>query len=85
MKTEDDMIAEAGKRMRQAIDDDLFADILVSYGWTKVNYSPMMPRELGYEIKEWIDSSCQGTVKSLNGNWLFEDSRDATLHILRWA
>jgi hypothetical protein len=85
MNFDDEIIAKAAEQLRQAIDDDLFADMLVACGWTKIKYSPVMPRERGYEIKEWIHSSCHGTVKSLNGNWLFEDSRDATLYILRWV
>jgi len=37
------------------------------------------------EIKEWLEVNCKKSYEKHRQDFLFEDSKDATLFILRWV
>lgn len=98
MGLEQDILDRAGKKMARAIDkellDDLMIDVLTKDGWTATTVNPAFPKygmmngsfeEWYSQTAEWIHLNAKGDYKLLKGQWLFEDPRDATMFILRWA
>lgn len=71
--------------LQQAIDNSLMADMLVSYGWTKVGWNFFLNRRDAVDRKNWLAENCQGHYRTLGMHIVFEDSRDATLFILKWG
>ena len=93
-----DLIDRMAKEMARKIDeellDDLMIEVLTQEGWssTRVNpaYTDMGMLSGRYEqwysqTAEWIHKNATGDYKLLKGQWLFKDSRDATMFLLRWA
>ena len=95
MGLEQDILDRAVKKMASEIDkgllDDLMTDILINDGWTTTRINPAFGGSIVPEIEwyaetaEWIHINAKGDYKLLKGQWLFEDPKDATMFILRWA
>jgi hypothetical protein len=97
---QDDILDSMGKDMAREIDKGLLIDLaiksLVSEGWIQTKINPAFT-DIGMNIvpsrfddwysqtAEWIRINAQGRYKLLKGQWLFKDSRDATMFILRWS
>ena len=95
---QDDILDHMGKEMAREIDkellDDLTITVLKDEGWTETKINPAFPpigmmsssfNEWYSQTAEWIHLNAQGDYKLLKGQWLFKDSRDATMFILRWS
>ena len=82
---EQDIINSQSKAMSDAIDFEILADMLAGCGWTKYQVSKHVDNHHAIDIREWVRENCQGETKSNGATWLFEDSKDATMFILRWS
>jgi hypothetical protein len=97
---EQDMLDRIGKDIAREIDkellDNLMIDVLTKDGWTPTKINPAFT-DIGMNIvssrfdewysqtAEWIHLNARGDYKLLKGQWVFEDPKDATMFILRWA
>jgi hypothetical protein len=82
---EQDIINSQAKAVSDTIDFEILADMLVKCGWTKYQVSKYIDNHHAIDIREWVRENCQGEVRSHGATWLFEDSRDATIFILKWS
>jgi hypothetical protein len=82
---EQKIIEEQAKKMEKAMDFEILADVLSSCGWTKYQVSKAIDNQHAKDIREWVRENCQEEVRSHGATWLFEDSKDATMFILRWS
>jgi hypothetical protein len=86
-----DMATKIAKQIDKDLLDDLMTDILVDGGWIQTKINPAFGGSIVPEIEwyaetaEWIHINARGDYKLLKGQWLFEDSRDATMFILKWS
>lgn len=90
----DRMVEGAAQRMADDIDQGIIRNMLIESGWTPVNINPAFP-EYGMlsrpfedwynKTAEWIRTNARGEYRLVKGQWLFADSRDATLFILCWS
>jgi hypothetical protein len=87
MTLEEEMLNRASKEIAEEIDWGVMAGLLIEGGWERVtvDFGPRMSESTAHEIKEWVRTQCHGQVKSRNKTWLFENSKDATMFILRWS
>jgi hypothetical protein len=80
----DRMIEYQSYELAKRIDFEVLASALVSCGWTKINIVPS--NSVKYDsIVQWTLKNCISNHRCLDGTWLFEDPRDATIFQLRWA
>ena len=95
---QDDILDHMGKEMAREIDkellDDLMITVLKDEEWIQTKINPAFPpkgmmsgsfNEWYSQTAEWIHLNAKGDYKLLKGQWLFKDSRDATMFILRWS
>lgn len=76
------MEQQAAQSLRESIDFEVLADILVAAGWTDVIIDRLIDRE---EVDSWVEANCLGKSEHRNGRWVFELESDATLFALRWS
>lgn len=84
MNIEQDMINRAGKRMSDEIDFHILSEMLIELGWTKIVLKPMT-QETGKILDTWVEKNVKGPFETMGLVWLFQDSKDATMFILRWV
>lgn len=80
---EEDMINEAGKRLRDEIDFGILADMLCGIGWRKIILSPMS-HEDSHAVDEWTAQHVKGHFETMGLVWVFELEEDANWFALRW-
>jgi len=82
---------EIAKTLQEEIDWGILSDMLVEIGWQRVILSPLTLERFSHvhvwlgQVKPWLDSNMTGLYRSRRETWLFENSKDATLFILRWT
>lgn len=86
-KTVKEEIADnLAEELKQAIDNELMADMLVAaLGWTKIKRDYYLNNRDAIDRRIWLEENCQGHYKSLGIYIVFEDSRDATMYVLKWS
>ena len=67
---------------------EFVAQQLINEGWTKVVLNRLIPT-LGMthsvDVVMWADENCVDLFLHNGRTWLFENEKDATMFILRWA
>lgn len=76
------MEQQAAQSLRESIDFEVTAIILVSMGWTDVIIDRLINRE---EVNRWVETNCVGHQRHRNGRWVFELESDAVLFKLKWT
>jgi hypothetical protein len=82
---EKEMIEAKVKEMQQEIDREVLWGMLKELGWVRVNLSNETAMVYATRISEWLIQNCQGSYERHRSDFIFEDSRDATMFILKWV
>ena len=82
---QDQILTDISKQMNEDIDFDVFANVLCKEGWAKVEIPRFIDNHHAVDISYWLADYCQGEYKRNGRTFLFKESRDATLFILRWG
>ena len=85
MSIEDQLAEDLGKQMSEAMDFEFIADMLCSDGWTRFAIPRFIDNHHAVDISYWLADYCQGEYKRNGRTFLFKESRDATMFILRWG
>lgn len=84
MPLEDEIAESIFIQIAGEIDGEIMADLLVGIGWTSIVFKKYDNTKQHNEIKAWLAENCQGHYRRLNMRFLFEDSGDAAMFVLRW-
>lgn len=84
MDLEEEIMEKAGQEMAREIDREILWGMLIGIGWTRVNLSSETAMTQATRILEWLTQNCQGAYEKHRSDFIFEDSRDATVFILKW-
>jgi len=84
MSLQEELLAVATKEMSDAIDWEITAGMLVEMGWVRVEISRLTDNYHAVDIGYWLVENCQGKYQRNGRTFLFEQSKDATIFILRW-
>ena len=84
MKLEEEILEQAGQEMAREIDREILWGMLIGIGWTRVTLSSETAMTQATRILEWLTQNCQAPYEKHRSDFIFEDSRDATMFILRW-
>lgn len=83
MTLEDQIAYDMANALRNEIDFQVLAGMLVELGWTQVVLRPMT-HEHGVHVDHWVKTHCKSGVETLGLVWLFEDSKEANWFTLKW-
>ena len=81
-----ELMEKIAKDMAEDIDFEVMCGLMKDIGWTQIKISrPKNITEGGaHEIKEWCRHNLTGNYKGRGQTWLFENSKDASMFVLRW-
>ena len=85
MTLEEEIINKAGKEMAREIDREILWGLFEGIGWTRFKISRLTDNMHAVDISFWLDENCKGQFERNGAEFLFEDSKDAVLFMLRWG
>jgi hypothetical protein len=85
MTLEEEMIEKAGAEMAREIDREVLWGMLQGIGWTRVMIDRLQDNTHAVDITYWLEENIKNPFERNGRDFLFEDSKDATMFILRWV
>jgi hypothetical protein len=82
---EQEMIEAKAKEMQTEIDREIIWGLFEGLGWTRFKISRLTDNNHAVDISYWLDENCRGKIERNGAEFLFEDSKDAVLFMLRWG
>jgi hypothetical protein len=81
----DEMAKDAAKRMAEDIDREVLWGLFEGLGWTRFKITRLTDNNHAIDITNWLLDNCKGQFERNGAEFLFEDSKDAVLFMLRWG
>ena len=85
MTLKEEILNKAGEKMAREIDREVLWGLFEGMGWTRFKISRLMDNNHAVDISYWLDENCKGKFERNGSEFLFEDSKDAVLFMLRWG
>lgn len=85
MNIEKSILEDLGNQLSEAVDFEILAGMLCTMGWTKFSIPRFVDNHHAIDIGCWLLDNCQGEYKRNGRTFLFKESKDATMFILRWG
>jgi hypothetical protein len=85
MTLEESISDELGKEMADSIDWEIRAGMLTEMGWVKYQVPRFIDNHHAIDIGYWLSDNCRGEYERNGATFLFKESKDATMFILRWG
>ena len=85
MNMEQELLDKAGKEMAREIDREILWSLFEGIGWTRFKISRLTDNNHAVDISYWLDENCKGKFERNGSEFLFEDSKDAVLFMMRWG
>jgi hypothetical protein len=81
---EQEIADKMGNEMAREIDREVLWGMLKGIGWTRVMLDRFTDNEHAVDITLWLEENIKNPFERNGRDFIFEDSKDATLFILRW-
>lgn len=85
MTLEEEILNKAGKEMARDIDREVLWGLFEDIGWTRFKISRLTDNNHAIDITNWLLDNCKGQFERNGAEFLFEDSKDAVLFMMRWG
>ena len=85
MNLEKEIIEELGTKMQSQVDREILWGMLQGIGWTRVMLDRLQDNNHAVDITYWLEENIKNPFERVGRDFIFEDSKDATLFILRWV
>lgn len=85
MTLEEEILDKAGKDMAREIDREVLWGLFEGIGWTRFKISRLTDNNHAIDITNWLSDNCKGQFERNGAEFLFEDSKDAVLFMMRWG
>ena len=85
MNLEEELLNKAGNDMAREIDREVLWGLFEGIGWTRFKISRLTDNNHAVDISYWLDENCKGKFERNGSEFLFEDSKDAVLFMMRWG
>ena len=82
---EQEMIEAKAKQMSDEIDREVIWGMLIGTGWTRVLLNRLHDNNHAIDITYWLEENIKNPFERNGRDFIFENSKDATLFILRWS
>jgi hypothetical protein len=84
MNMQEEILEELGTKMQSAVDREILWGILIGMGWTRVKLSRFVDNHHAIDISYWLDEHVKNPFEREGADFIFENSQDALVFILRW-
>jgi hypothetical protein len=84
MNLEDQVLDNLGNELQKEIDKEILWGMLTELGWTRVILDRLQDNNHAIDIGYWLEENCKGPYERNGRDFIFEDSRDAMMFILKW-
>jgi hypothetical protein len=84
MNIQDEILNRAGEELAREIDREVLWGMLVGIGWHRVMIDRLQDNNHAIDITIWLTEYCTGAYERNGRDFLFEDSKDATMFIMKW-
>ena len=88
---QDELLDRWAEQIARDVDKEIIESLLIEdllrQGWTKapVTWAQVFLKDMwSIETAVWCGKNATGDYKLLNGNWYFEQAKDATAFVLEW-
>jgi hypothetical protein len=85
MNLEKEIIEELGTKMQSQVDREILWGMLQGIGWTRVMLDRLQDNKHAVDITYWLEENIKNPFERAGRDFIFEDSKDAMLFILRWV
>jgi hypothetical protein len=85
MNLEKEIIEELGTKMQSQVDREILWGMLQGIGWTRVMLDRLKDNKHAVDITYWLEENIKNPFERAGRDFIFEDSKDAMLFILRWV
>ena len=85
MNMEQELLDKAGKEMAREIDREILWSLFEGIGWTRFKISRLTDNNHAVDISNWLYANCRSSFERNGAEFLFEDSKDAVLFMMRWG
>lgn len=85
MTLEEEIANKMGNQMARDIDREVLWGMLQGIGWTRVMLPHLIDDNHAVEIMCWLEDNCEGSHERWCRDFIFENSKDTTMFILRWV
>jgi hypothetical protein len=82
---QDEIMTGIAKRMSDEIDREVLWGMLKGIGWTRVMLDRFQDNNHAVDITLWLEENIKNPFERNGRDFIFEDSKDATMFILRWV
>lgn len=84
MNLQEQILEELGSEMQSQIDRDIFWGMLEGMGWTRVTIDRSIDNNHAIDITHWLEENIQNPFERNGKDFIFENSKDAVMFILKW-
>ena len=85
MTLKEEILNKAGEKMAREIDREVLWGLFEGLGWTRFKISRLTDNNHAIDITNWLLDNCKGQFERNGAEFIFEDSKDAVLFMLRWG
>ena len=85
MTLEEEILNKVGKDMAREIDREVLWGLFEGVGWTRFKITRLTDNNHAVDITNWLSDNCKGQFERDGAEFIFEDSKDAVLFMLRWG
>ena len=82
---QDQILTDIAKEMQTNIDREILWGMLKGIGWTRVMLDRLQDNKHAIDITLWLEENIKNPFERNGRDFLFEDSKDATMFILKWV
>ena len=82
---QDQILTDIAKEMQTDIDCEIRWGMLKGIGWTRVMLDRLQDNKHAIDITLWLEENIKNPFERNGRDFLFEDSKDATMFILKWV
>lgn len=82
---QEEILEELGTQMQSQVDREILWGMLIGLGWTRVMLDRLQDNKHAVDITYWLEENIKNPFERAGRDFIFEDSKDAMLFILRWV
>jgi hypothetical protein len=82
---EQDIADKMGNQMAREIDREVLWGMLKEIGWTRVLLDRLQDNKHAIDITYWLEENIKHPFERSGRDFIFENPKDASMFILRWA
>lgn len=80
-----EFVSHAAQQMQQDIDREILWKVFEDSGWVRVQVDRTIDNNHAIDITHWIKNNIKYPYARSGADFIFENKKDATMFILRWA